>query len=169
MRLRKTVVGLMLIGLPLLVWAHEIYVSITTIRYQPETRRLVVRVRIFTDNLDEALRHHFGQPANLNTPKESPQADSLIAGYVREQLQLFADGQPVNLQWVKKQYDADVTETYWQSDSLTQPKQLVVENRILIDVIEAQTNIVRVRIGDSKKQYNFDAAITKEIIALNED
>jgi hypothetical protein len=46
---------------------------------------------------------------------------------------------------------------------------LVIENRILIDVIEAQTNIVRVRIGDIKKQYNFDAAITKEIIYLSGD
>ncbi len=169
MRQGKCIVGLMLTGLSMVLWAHEIYVSITTIRYQPETRQLTMRVRIFTDNLDEAIRHRFGKPANLDMPNESPDADSLIAEYVREHLRVIADGQPVSLHWVKKQYDADVTESSWLSDPLPQPKQLVIENRILIDVIEAQTNIVRVRIGDIKKQYNFDAAITKEIIYLSGD
>lgn len=162
----------MLVGLlflSIIVPAHEIYVSITTIRYQSEAQQLMVRVRIFTDNLDDAIRHWYGHPANLNMPNELPEADSLIADYVRRHLRLIAVEKQVTLHWVKKRYDADVTETYWQSDSLVQPKQLIVENSILTDIIELQTNIVRVRIGKNKKQYNMDAAFTRETILLDDD
>ena len=61
---------------------HKFYVSLTEIRYNPESERLEVSMRIFPDDLDKALERNFGISTQLATELESNEADSLLQVYL---------------------------------------------------------------------------------------
>ncbi|MEZ4745056.1 MAG: DUF6702 family protein [Calditrichia bacterium] len=146
--------------------AHEIYVSICTIRFLPEEQRVTVRIRMFTDDLDTALKSLSGASPKLDSPNESPASDSLLNAYVQQHFSLKMDGVLCDLQFRNRRYDNDITESNWEIATDSSVRKLNIHNSLLTDIQEAQTNIVRVRFGEERLQFNFDFKITDETMSV---
>lgn len=146
--------------------AHEVYVSMCRIRYDPETNVLTARVRIFSDNLDDAVFAATGTRPGLLEETAHPDADSLIAAYLRPRLQFVVNGDSAAWTLTGARPDLDATECTLVMAGVALPETLAIHNALLVEQFEQQTNIVRVRLGDHTSFLNFNRIITDETVRL---
>ena len=128
-------------------WYHEFYVSLTEIRYNPESERIEVSLRIFPDDMDRALMEHYDIPSALLTKHEHPAADSLLEIYLQELFRIELDGSPLPLLYLGKEAESDVMWCYLESDTVKKPEEILVNNAILTELFEDQVNIIQVYVG----------------------
>ncbi len=128
-------------------WLHEFYVSLTEIRYNPESERMEVSLRIFPDDMDRALLEHYGITSGLLTAQEHVAADSLLEIYLLELFRIELDGAPLPLSYLGKEAESDVMWCYMESNALEKPDEIGVNNAILTEIFEDQVNIIQVYVG----------------------
>ena len=123
---------------------HKFYVSLTEVRFNSESGRIEVSIRIFPDDLDHALFESEGIHTQLATELETPEADSLLELYLLEHFSLEVNGEPIELEFLGKEPEADAIWCYLESDQVAEPKAYTVYNSILTHTFEDQVNIVQV-------------------------
>jgi len=141
--LRSTLIFLLIIGFG--SWMlHEFYVSLTEVRFNPQSSRLEVSIRVFPDDLDRALLEQHGIHTQLASELEAPQADSLLMLYLLKHFVLEVDGQSIALEYLGKEPEADAIWCYLESEAVSEPKNYQVSSSILTQSFEDQVNIVQV-------------------------
>lgn len=146
--------------------AHQVYLSIARIDFLETEQALVVRVRIFTDDLNAAIRQRSGRSPGLDTPDEVAQSDSLIDDYVQAHFTLNADERPLALQFEQKKYHLNATECRWRVPGVSDVQKMVVHNDLLTEMIDIQTNVVRFNIKGVRKFVNLDKKITNDVVTF---
>jgi len=127
---------------------HEFYVSLTEIRYNQDTGRLEISMRIFPDDLDLALKRKHGISTRLATRLEPPEADSLLERYLDDHFDVEVNGEKVRLTYLGKEPEADAIWCYLESETVTVPVTIRVLNSILMGDFEDQVNLVQVYVGE---------------------
>jgi hypothetical protein len=130
---------------------HKFYLSLTEIRFNPDTERIEVSMRIFPDDLDRALMYKTGINTMLATELEPPGADSLLMEYLLESFQIIVNGKTVALNYLGKEPEADAIWCYLESEQINQPVTIMVTQALLTETFEEQVNIVQVYQGKWNK------------------
>lgn len=130
---------------------HKFYVSLTEIRFNSESDRMEVSIRIFPDDLDRALFEREGIHTQLGTELELPEADSLLKVYLLDQFYMEVNGERLKLEYLGKEPEADAIWCYLESEQLGEPSDYLVYNSILTHTFEEQVNIVQVYHGKWNK------------------
>jgi hypothetical protein len=126
---------------------HKFYVSLTEIKYNPETERIEVSMRIFPDDLDLALMERTGIRTQLGTELESPEADSLLMIYLIEDFNLQVNGEDIELSYLGKEPESDAIWCYLESSKVSTPVTITIRNAILTEFFPDQVNIIQVYKG----------------------
>jgi hypothetical protein len=135
---------------------HDYYVSICTIRHNPETRTLDITWRMTTHDIEHTLLPESGdRNLKLGTDKELPEADSLVAGYLLRHLQLRMDGTPLNIRYLGKQVEMDDLYCYLQVDDVEHLGVLSVHATLLQDLFDEQENVVHLEAGGKTRSHSF--------------
>lgn len=158
-------VGLLIIFQGVL-FAHEFYVSICKIKHNPAEQAFDINIRIFTNDFDAALTAVNGESPRLDTAEELPQSAEWVADYVLDKLQLQADDRPLSLRFLSHRYDYDATEVILRADSVSTVQKLMIQNEILLDLLDGQTNIVRCQVDGVKKFVNLGKTLPNETITF---
>ncbi len=146
--------------------AHEFYVSICKIKHNPATQAFDISIRIFTNDFDAALTATNGESPRLDTAEELPESAAWVADYVLGKLQLQADDRPLTLRFLSHRYDYDATEVLLRADSVSTVEKLMIQNEILLDLLDGQTNIVRCQMNGVKKFVNLGKTLPNETITF---
>jgi hypothetical protein len=126
--------------------AHKFYMSITEINYNAQTDKLEVIIKLFTDDLEVALREGSEKKLYLGTEKEASSSDSLMADYVSRHFILNAGKQPLPYDFLGKEYDQDYTWLYLEYELDTSLKDLFLRNSLLMAAFPEQVNKVNYRL-----------------------
>ena len=129
------------------IYAHKFYVSLTEIRYNFESERFEISMRIFPDDLDRVLKSESGLATNLATDLEPPAADSLVKIYLLEHFKLTVNGEPIHLTYLGKEPEADAIWCYIESEPMSHPATILVFNDILTAQFQDQVNLIQVYSG----------------------
>lgn len=130
--------------------AHPVHVSRTQIELSGDERRLTVTVRLFTDDLEDALRA-IGHPVSIAT---SPVAavDSALSAFLRERLSFSLDGRPPTFGRVTgHQRDPEATEVAIEIPLPRRPSSMAIVQRVFFDRFPDQVNMIHVRFGSKKR------------------
>jgi hypothetical protein len=130
---------------------HKFYVSLTEIRFNGESSRFEVSMRIFPDDMDQALLERSGMETFLATKMETPGADSILQAYLYMHFTMESDGKQVSFRYLGKEPEADAIWCYLESEPIAPPRSLMVHNGILMDKFEDQVNIIQVYSGEWNK------------------
>ena len=152
--IRKIICMGMLLAIPILssAWMpHKFYVSLTEIRYNAQSERLELSMRIFPDDLDRALLERSGIQTQLATKVEHENADSLIKAYLLESFSLQADGVEIAFSYLGKEPESDAIWCYLESGPLSAPQNLSIRHELLTEIFPDQVNIVQVYIESWNK------------------
>jgi hypothetical protein len=115
--------------------AHPLHTSLAEISYQPDRRLLVIRVRVFADDLSAAI---------FSAPKEMP-PDTLLSRYVRGTFALAdPQGRPIQLQWRGAQRVGDTLQLELEARMPEEgPRYVRILHAMLWERFPDQVNIVR--------------------------
>lgn len=144
---RKTItLGFLVLALLLCgAWLkHKFYLSLSELRYNTQTERYEVSMRLFPDDLDRALKERTGISSQLATELEHPQADSLLMTYLLEVFAIQVNSEVLNLEYLGKEPESDGIWCYLESARVTAPKTITVRNSILTEYFPDQVNIIQV-------------------------
>src|SRR4051812_46907548 len=79
---------------------HPVFVSVTEIEHDSSTRTLTVSCKVFTDDLERALRQKYSIKIDLADAKLKTAMNPLVDGYIKKHLLISADAKAVNLQFL---------------------------------------------------------------------
>ena len=144
----------LLLGLPLLALArHTYHSSILELRLNPRQQQVELALKVFTDDLENALSQ--GQPQHLSL--QDPRAQALAEAYLREHLALALPAasarqprQALALQFVGMQPEKDA---YWLYAKAKLPRAapaIWLRNTVMLDLFSDQMNIVNAESGPKK-------------------
>lgn len=133
--------------------AHEFYVGLTDIVYNPETRRFEITIKVFTDDLELGLADAFNlSEVVLGDYGGSAEEDSLIFGYTLRKFSFSRKGgEALTLQPVGRETELDVTWIYLETDEMQPLREAVVSNTMMMEIYRDQTHIIHLKQGASTK------------------
>lgn len=140
----------------LLLAIHTFYVSITHIEYNASNDSIEVSMKLFTDDLEEALEERTAQRLYLNTDKEIKKTDQYLQTYIQQHLSIQVDEKDIEIQFLGKEYEDDATWCYLEIKNIGGKfKKLSVQNSILTDTYDGQANLVHCSLEGKKKSLLF--------------
>lgn len=113
--------------------AHEVYVSMAQMEYNPNAHSIEVALKLFTDDTDRTVGRHFRENLNLGEPSEHPQADSLLMEYFDQKLVLQCNGEKLSPRFYGKEVTVEETWCYFEYPlTCEKGSEVKIENRIYI-------------------------------------
>lgn len=145
-----------------LFFTHEFYISVTQIDHNPKNESLEITVKMFTDDIENAIETFENVDLNLGDEKEHESSTDFIQSYVIENLELSQGGKDIELNFIGKEVEMDVTWCYLEATNVKSISSLTVENNLLLNVLETQTNIVHVKYNDQNSSLMLNKGKTKD-------
>jgi hypothetical protein len=134
--------------------AHDFHTSITEMRYNPKEKSFEISLRVFTDDLEKALSatHQNKKFIVDNNDKN----DSFVEAYVKRHFVVTnSKNQKPNINYIGKEKEGDATWIYLEMPVNEGISGSKIQNNVLIDMFEDQTNIVNIFVQNQKKSYLF--------------
>jgi hypothetical protein len=119
---------------------HAFYVSITELVIQDDT--LQISLRIFTDDLEDALNEGKAEKTFLNQATQNRQHFVLIKDYVSSRFGAGHGAKEGAIQWLGHEYEDDVCWIYGQWPISKDQRLLFIRNEILTELHSQQQNLV---------------------------
>lgn len=139
--LRTALLALVLTFVSLFAHAHDYHASITDAKYNPRTQSLEVAVKVFMDDLEEALSHRNKTRVTYN---QSPKVQQYVHEYIIASLSFETEkGKPLRSTFVGAEQEADVVWIYFEVPVKAEAlSHLYVRNVVLQELFNDQMNIV---------------------------
>ena len=144
-------------------YSHAVYVSVCNI-YQ-KNERSFFSMRAFKDDIFDALGF-VGYSSDLTEKQKTA-----IINYIKTNFIVSVDGRKKNLLLDRFVFEgSDYTETanvVFTIEETLEEKNLSIKNTVLFDVLEEQTNIVGVKVNNTKKTLTFNKNKKESWVQIN--
>ena len=145
---------------------HPFYLSVVDIKHDAKQQTLNVSIKLFTNDIEDALKKTTDKPIDLLNPKNKAEMETELMNYIKKRLSLTVNAKAVNLNFIGYEKEEDAIWTYFEVKKVIQPKIIKVDTKLLFDFLPQQTNIVHAEINgvkksskvnnpDSKVEFNF--------------
>jgi hypothetical protein len=124
--------------------AHPFFISLTEMRYNPESEKMEIAQKIFWDDLEVALENEFKEKVDFLNPKDKAKLEGQIKEYLLKHNQVVVNGKPLVLNYLGYEVDEDAAWFYLESSGTEIPKSVEVKTTILLNEFNGQQNIVHV-------------------------
>jgi hypothetical protein len=139
--LKSISLALVLTFMSLFAHAHDYHASITDAKYNPRTQSLEVAVKVFMDDLEDALSR---RSKTKVTYSQAPQVQQWVQEYIGASLSFELEkGKPLRHTFVGSEQEVDVVWVYFEVPLQTKElTHLYVRNVVLQELFNDQMNIV---------------------------
>lgn len=114
-------------------------------------------MKIFTDDLEATIQDE-GDPLRLGDELERNDANARIEDYIRQHFDLHLDNRPLNMVFIGKEVEHDITYCYFEVTQIPDFAILEIRHELLHRMFPDQLNRVELDINGRKKALD----ITKE-------
>ncbi|MBS1628335.1 MAG: hypothetical protein JSR09_00870 [Bacteroidetes bacterium] len=142
---------------------HPFYVSVIDINHNAKEKILEISVRIFTDDLETALRNENRTTVDLAKTTYKAKNDKLIALYIKNKLQLNVDGKLVQLNYLGYEIQQESAWSYFEVTNISSFKKLAVNCSLLYEWQTQQMNILHVTENKIEKSFKLDNPKTQAV------
>ena len=156
MRYLRIFILLLVFPLVSAISAHKFYVSITKIEYVKEKNSIQIIAKIFTDDMENALRQRYDRSISLDSKKETEVADEDLKKYILQKIKIKVNGKSVQLNYIGKEYDTDMVVAYMEVTEVKELKTIEIENKVLMEVYPEQQNIIHLKTPKSRRSLILD-------------
>ena len=122
---------------------HDYYVSITEINHNAEMETLEIGVKIFADDVENAILKSDSVKLNIGEMFEHESTDKYLSQYLNEHLKIKVNGKMITMQFLGHEMEKkNAVWCFMEAFDVDVPESLEIENTILIQEFEEQKNIV---------------------------
>lgn len=133
--------------LTLTIMPHPFYLSVTELKYNASKKNLEISCKMFTNDLENALKKTIGKPIDILNPKNKQEVENILFEYIKKNLSISINNKLVNLKYIGYEKEEEAIWTYLEITGCEQPKALAIDNKLLYDYIKEQINIVHFEVG----------------------
>lgn len=135
---------------------HPIHVSVCTIEHNPESQALQVTIKIFADDLEDALNQGNYRPDSLTyldtfQDDAAPEVTWSIEKYLGDVFEIRVNEEPVNWNYLGQEREDLAMWCYLEVTGIESVNQVEVRNQVLMDLYRDQINLVHVRYNNNVK------------------
>lgn len=141
---------------------HPFHVSVTEIEHKQETKSLEVSSRIFLDDLEEGITTQTDQIFDIVTPDDVAQRDRLVQEYVENRIKVWVNGKEKDMVYIGHEIDVDVMWCYIEIMGIKKMTKIEVENSVLLDTFDDQTNLVHITYKDKTRSLKLEPRLAKQ-------
>lgn len=148
---------LLIIGINFLSFLHPVHVSILNFDYSSKNKLAEISVKVFPDDFELAFNHTYNIKLNLGTEKIHPEWEKYLNLYF-DKMFLLKTNNKTKIPLVFKNYkvEEDGVLLYFSAEMKGKIKSLQMDNSLLLDVFENQTNLVILNIDGKEKGYSLN-------------
>jgi len=132
---------------------HPFYLSVTELKYNTKEKALQGSVKIFTNDLEDALKKINGFSVDLINGKDKVELNKILYHYLQSHLEISADDKIQTYELLGFENEQEATWIYIEIKNIDKPIRLSLKNTILFDYLKGQSNIVHVTIDDIRKSW----------------
>lgn len=143
---------------------HPLHLSSMELNYTTKGGTIEISCRLFTDDLEDALRKQFKVTTDLSAPARHKAMDELLKKYTAAHLQFKANGKVLSLNYVGFEKDREAVLIYVESVPIKGLKKLEVQNSLMYDLFDDQTNIMHMLYNGERKSSKLDYPETTAVL-----
>lgn len=140
---------------PLPFAVHDFHTSLTEMRYNAKSKTFEISLRVFTDDLQKVL-----SATNQNKKfilENNDKNDPFVEAYIKKHFVVMnPKSQKTLINYIGREKEGEATWIYLEmpvNESINGSK---IQNNVLIDMFEDQTNILNIFIQSQKKSYLYN-------------
>ena len=135
---------------------HPYYMSVTEFEYKPAEKEVQVACKIFTDDLEGALKLSLQKKVDILNTSAKKENEQLLNTYLQEHLKLQLDGKAVPMQMIGFEQEGEAVWIYLVTKNTARFKTATVFNDILYSYKEEQINIVHFKNANERKSHRLN-------------
>lgn len=159
---RKFIIACMLFSI--LGWTvnkHPFYLSVTELKYNSSEKTMQGAVKVFTNDLEDALKKINGFPVDLLNGKDTIALNKILFEYLQDRLQITVNNKMQSYQLLGFENEQEAIWIYIESQDVESPKRIIIKNTILYDFVKVQSNIAHVYVEGKRKSYKVNCPDAK--------
>lgn len=130
----------------MLLIPHPFYVGVAEVAYDQDDQRVEVAVKLFTDDLERALRETYQAPVlNISGMNEHENTDSLIQKYLERNFHLRIHNEAIPLRYLGKEANADATWIYIFFPVEEEPQSANISFTAFFELFAGQRNLIHLK------------------------
>lgn len=130
---------------------HPFYLGIVDIRHNAKQHALNISVKLFINDIEDALKKTSNKSIDLLNPKNKAEMEVELFAYVKKRLSIAVDNKATILDFIGYEREEEAIWIYIEIKKINQPKNLKVDTKLLYDFIPQQSNIVHTEMNGIKK------------------
>jgi hypothetical protein len=130
---------------------HPFYISVIDIKHDPKAHNLNISIKLFTNDIENALKKITTKSIDLLNPKNKPEMELELMNYIKQRFSINVNLKPTTLNFIGYEREEDAIWVYLEVKKVIQPKILKINTKLLYDFLPLQTNIVHAEINGVKK------------------
>lgn len=142
----------------LVTFFHPLYVSVTEIEHDTESKALEVTMRIFIDDLELSIRNKTRNASlDITKPGEGFNTDDLVREYINDHFKIKVNGKVVEYEYLGHEIELPVIYVYAQASNIKKVKDISIFNNMIMDTYDTQTNLVHVEVANKTKSLKLNS------------
>lgn len=127
--------------------AHDFHVSVTNAEYNKSSGNLQVTMKVFSEDLEDALSELHQERVSLANAGENEQHDLWLIEYIRDEFVLVSGKDTLYYDYIGHEIEMDICFIYMEVRSFPAENELFVRNSLFFDRFDDQSNIVNISLG----------------------
>lgn len=145
---------------------HDFHTSLTELQYNPKEKSYEVSIRMFTDDLENTLTK-FNGGKKVFIGGKNDNADEVIKRYIPQHFAVYtAQKQKKAMNILGKEIEGDATWVYVEIPDAQGVLGGVLQNDLLVEMFDDQTNLVNFFYQNQKKTFLFNSKVKSTEIRL---
>ena len=145
---------------------HAIHISKTEINQDLSSHSLQVTMHIFIDDLEQSMQDAQLPKTYFASSKEIKNSEEVLTKYLKERFKLTSKDKTLEWKWVGKEVSEDYLALwcYLEISDVKPLEEVTVQNDVLLDLYDDQTNIVETKLNNKTKRTSLIKSKGKKVI-----
>ena len=148
---RTLILGLLMLSMTSVTTMHKYYFSLTQVEHVQKSNALQITMNVFVDDIENALNKVNNRSFFLNTEQETKDIDKYFVKYLKERFKVNLNNKNTEYNYLGHQYEGDVVYFYIEIENITSISSIEIQNKVLIDAIPEQQNLIKLKINNKFK------------------
>jgi hypothetical protein len=159
-------IGLLLLTFNTAAQAHPIHVTIGEAKWNADSGKLEVALRVHPIDLEHVLRERAGRSIDLN----SEEADRCLQRYVQKSVQFrVGNKDALTLDWVGNEVEVKSAWLYFEVPIPANATKLKVRNKLFFELQKDQANTLNFRFGTKRRSLTSTWDHPEQALRLREE
>jgi hypothetical protein len=130
---------------------HPFYIGVIDIKHDVKQHTLNISVKLFTNDIEEALKKTTTKSIDLLNPKNKAEMEIELMNYFKKRLSILVNNKATSIDFIGFEREEDAIWAYLEVKKVAIPKNIIIDTKLLYDFLPQQSNIIHAEVNGAKK------------------